>query len=470
VILFFDEFDILHCDAAKAVCSSVLATFRTIRNDEDKGGPNATYIIHSIVTVGTFYILMLNQKNDDLSPFNSSENFDNVSLTETQVQELFKEFEIERNIIIEADVIKNIFLLTNGHAGLVNVCGKAIDDGIVPLLGSDSDSDLDSDSESRILRMDHWRHFSLMSLRKSIMAYGTFDRMVDSLTEDIPRKREAIDYLQSCFLGKFDKFVPVPFAMQHLAAYLAAQGVLYPDETAGSFRMTSPIVDSLIRQIVIPRVHPSCPSIPAPLKDEGGIELDILTVLTEALKHFDQNLIFQSPQRSYKEAKLRVDGRTDSTIPRESVYNTELMRILTNWLTNKEFYKIDDQWHLFDIETDVHKYNDIVISKGDKYMVLLELLATGDNASIRSHINKTFLYKKLLSKDHTPVKEAWIIHFTREDKYRNFEDPFWQSDDMMNQGVYLVHFWHNKEFTDVRMSARWMDSGNARQVNNVKVI
>jgi hypothetical protein len=115
VVLFIDEFDILYHETFKEVCSSVLATFRMIRNDVSRGTTNPAYIIHSIVTVGTFSILMLNQEDDVLSPFNISENFDNVSLTKKQVEELFMEFQIEHGRNIDPAVINDIFALTNGY-------------------------------------------------------------------------------------------------------------------------------------------------------------------------------------------------------------------------------------------------------------------------------------------------------------------------------------------------------------------
>src|ERR1700748_526177 len=129
----------------------------------------------------------------------------------------------------------------NRHAGLVNVCGKAIDTDLLPL-------------EDGNLHLDCWQHFSITLLRRKTMAYGTFQKMVDSLTEDSPKHREAINFLRSFFLGNFDDYVPVSGNDKHLAEYLAAQGVLQPDQTedATSFKVSSPLIDSIIRQLVIP--------------------------------------------------------------------------------------------------------------------------------------------------------------------------------------------------------------------------
>ncbi|RUS14169.1 hypothetical protein BC937DRAFT_94240, partial [Endogone sp. FLAS-F59071] len=251
----------------------MLSMIREIRNDPAKGRPRAKTVIQSIVSIGTFAILSLSQDNVTASPFNAVENFRNVSLTKEQVQELFQEFASDRDITIDPEVVDDIFLLTNGHAGLVNVCGEAIDTELLPL-------------EDGNLHLDCWQHFSITLLRRKTMAYGTFQRMVNSLTEDSPKRREAINFLRSFFLGNFDEYVPVSANEKHLAEYLAAQGVLHPDQIdATSFKISSPLIDSLIRQCVIPHLFPSCPNTSSPKKGgRAGGDLDVLEILKESLK------------------------------------------------------------------------------------------------------------------------------------------------------------------------------------------
>ena len=70
------------------------------------------------------------------------------------------------------------------------------------------------------------------------------------------------------------------------------------------------------------------------------------------------------------------------------------------------------------------------------------------------------LYKQLLQ-----ANSAWVIHFTVEDEY--CEHPHWQSDAYLNQGINLVHFWQDRDFSNLRMSARWKDThGNVQQIDN----
>lgn len=159
--------------------------------------------------------------------------------------------------------------------------------------------------------------------------------------------------------------------------------------------------------------------------------------------------------------KVKTLGSPDGFVPRESVYDTELMRILSNWLS--EFYwAVIGQWHLKDNGS--HKYSDIVLKKGGKTIVL-ELLATGEPSSVTSHIQKTPGYAALLSAN-VSANEAWVIRFTRQANYQ----PIWQSDADLSKNINVVHFAHDLEFTNVVMSARWKDCAGETQEVEGKII
>ncbi|RUO95521.1 hypothetical protein BC936DRAFT_143849, partial [Jimgerdemannia flammicorona] len=61
VVLFLDEFDVLHGDNAKDARSAMLAVIRKLRNEPEKGTSETKTVIQSIVSIGTFVILSLNQ-------------------------------------------------------------------------------------------------------------------------------------------------------------------------------------------------------------------------------------------------------------------------------------------------------------------------------------------------------------------------------------------------------------------------
>ena len=149
---------------------------------------------------------------------------------------------------------------------------------------------------------------------------------------------------------------------------------------------------------------------------------------------------------------MRVGGRFGASVPRESVYDTELMRILSSWLKTQAAWTVTGQWHLR-TTFGKHKYTDVILKKKENPPIVLELLATGDASFVKSHIEKTPEYMDLLS-----ANEGWIVHFTCEDNYC----PVWQSDAQLNRGVNVVHFAHNNNFTQWSMWARWMDDTGLR--------
>jgi len=265
-----------------------------------------------------------------------------------------------------------------------------------------------------------------------------------------PDAMAAVRLLRSDFLGYEGDVTLLDFQDQCLANFLVAEGILFKSKRGfPTYRMTSPLVDGLVRRTVIVNLFPNAPQI-NPTLDESG-QIDFLRALMESLKYFDKDHIRMAPSRSFKSSKaVKVDGSRNAQVPRESTYDTELMRFLSNWLQRHHGWTVTGQWHLKN-PFEEHKFTDIVLKKEDNPTIVLELLATGDKNFVNSHIGKTPEYMDLLG-----AQQAWIIHFTCED--RSTYVPIWQSDDTLNAGVNLVHVWHNLEFTDVRMIAKWKDS------------
>jgi hypothetical protein len=214
--------------------------------------------------------------------------------------------------------------------------------------------------------------------------------------------------------------------------------------------MASPLLDGFIQNTLIPCKFSNSP-LSVPLLEDGGEGLHVLNILIESLKFFNKALICLAASRSYKTSKVKIPSVPDGHIPRESVYDTELMRILSNWLQTRYNWRVTSQWHL-QIHMKKHKYSDIVIQRQDNPTIVLELLATGDTSFVQSHIQKTPEYMALLS-----INEVWIVHFTCEQDYH----PIWKSDVELLGGINVVHFAHDLDFTNMVMSARWKDrAGN----------
>jgi len=316
---------------------------------------------------------------------------------------------------------------------------------MVCLCGNTISQNLSSLQRNGTVSYQDWIEFPDSRLYEEIAAYNTFRSMVESLHR--PDAQAAVRLLRSDFLGYSGDVTLSNYNEQCLADFLTAEGVLVkPDRLSTTYHMTSAFVDGLVRRKIIANLFPNAPKYPPPL-DKSGPTLDFLRTLVESLKCFDKELIRLAAFRSYKSSEAaKVDGSPYAQVPRESVYDTELMRVLSNWLQRHHGWTVSGQWHLKN-PFGKHKYTDIVLQKTET--ILLELLATGDDAFLNSHIDKTPEYMRLLK-----AQKAWVIHFTRGDDYI----PVWQSDDMLNKGVNLVHIWHNEEFTRVQMIAKWKDS------------
>ncbi|CAG8459573.1 20567_t:CDS:2 [Racocetra persica] len=157
--------------------------------------------------------------------------------------------------------------------------------------------------------------------------------------------------------------------------------------------------------------------------------MDILGIVKQAFCFFNQNTIAQESSRPYKSSNnLLVDSKPNMNVPRESVYDAEMYRILFNWLTKVYHYEIIGQWHLEQVGEDGghhHLYCDLTIKKKEDSnpIAILELV--------------------------------WLIHFSREDDIT--KKPYWPSEELQKRGLNVIHFWHDKGFKNAFMSARVKD-------------
>ena len=277
-----------------------------------------------------------------------------------------------------------------------------------------------------------------------------------------PTAEAALGFFRSHFAGYLGDVELFDEQEVTLANFLTTEGVLLrPDGMKAVYHMASPLLDGYIRGSILPAKYSRTPSIVPPTQTKNNeATLDVLSILKESVKYLDRDTIRLAVSRSYKTALVKVGGLSCAPVPRESVYDTELMGILSNWLRVSHGWSVTGQWHLR-TPSDKHKYTDIVLGK-DKHTIVLELLATGNETFIRSHIEKTPEYKSLLA-----AEEAWVVHFTCQDDFR----PIWPSDTELDDGVNMVHFSHDIKFTRVRMHARFKDTaGKIKEVDELLAI
>ncbi|PKC02781.1 hypothetical protein RhiirA5_424742 [Rhizophagus irregularis] len=365
VVFFIDEYDVL-LEANDDIKSSFLGTIRNIKNSK------RDYAILSSVAIGPLSILFLKSDKINVPPFNVIKPFRNPNFTLAQ---------------------------TNGHAGLVCLCGRAIQNNLEKKL-----------DESRRLDFTLWSNFLATSRVTDIMIrYITFNKMVSDLSK--PKAKEALDLLRSVFLGFFD-FVQIEATEERrLADFLTTMGVLVRDnENKFSYKMSSMLIDRLIRRDVISELYNSRPTVPVPQTHEGSLK--IIDTLIEAVRCFDKTIIHNAFKRSFKKALVEVDGYLHTKVPRESVYDTELYRILVNWIVNECNFVVTGQHHLIDhVDNDEkgkHYYSDITIMSEDQ-TVVLELLASATKNELNEHFERILNYAEMLS-----ANDIWIVNFTCE--------------------------------------------------------
>ncbi|RIA83689.1 hypothetical protein C1645_833406 [Glomus cerebriforme] len=208
----------------------------------------------------------------------------------------------------------------------------------------------------------------------------------------------------------------------------------------------------LKKQCVVPYPNNLCPDKVVPLQDNGTV--DIFEVVKSAVRSFHQKTIVLGSTRSYKNSNnLRVDAKYNIRILRESVYDAEMYRILHNWLVGIYGFEVTSQWHLEGVLGDGdyhHFYCDLTIKKSGNFHpeAIIELIATRTISTIRKHFNQVLKYA-----DQLCPREVWIVHFSRENSL--LTNPYWPPPE---DGLNMIHFWHDKTFENVRMSARFQDS------------
>ncbi|KAF9161413.1 hypothetical protein BGX21_011008 [Mortierella sp. AD011] len=436
IVLLIDEFDLLH-DAGVVIRDQCLQIFQEIQQN------NSLYAIDSIIICGTPGLQHL-ATSRHAPPFNVDITVENPYFTQEQTQRLFNEYAADEEITIDDGIVRDIFWKSNGHPGMICLCGKAIHDNLRSKV-NESTKNLDYRA---------WQDFSIDYLDGKILSHHTFRRVVDSLSSN--SATDSVNLLRTHFVGYLGDVSISDLEHQRLADFLTAEGVLIKHDDK-NYCMASALIDSFVKRYIIPTKYPQSPSKSAShLLEEP---LYVMDTLVTALQFFDKGLIRQAVNLSRKTANI---SESDFIVPAEGIYETELMRFFANWLIKVGGYEVTAQWHLCELKN--RGYNDIVIKKARTPTIVIKLLATESQTSIKDHISRMLSRKRLLSAD-----EAWIVHFTVDDEY--LEDPHWQTDEELDQGMNLMHIWHDMDFETIQRSAHWRDNyGDTRRLEGNQML
>ncbi|CAG8662020.1 11408_t:CDS:2, partial [Paraglomus brasilianum] len=393
LIIFVDEFDSV--SISNTICMSFLNKVHGIKT-------NDIYAVQSIIGIGTFNILQLSSSNHHYSPFNISDTFINPKFTKKDVKCLFQQFHEDNSDIgyhVADRAIETIYRNSNGHPGLVNLCGRAIENWL---------RKWHCNCGKTNMTFAEWLFYSAINLQNEIPTYTTFDEMLKNLH----KKEGAMNLLRTYFLGSLDSVVITNDHEREIAGFLVGLGVLEivgNDTIPNTFKISSPYIDMIIRRRSLPEFDKNFPTLPPP-KNSANI-LTIVETLKHALKFFNQAIICQAPDRSFKMAKVPVGDVRNTAVPRESTYDMELNRVLP--------------------------------------VVILELLATGTDKELDEHFTQSLEYSKSFSEAGAAGVEVWVINFTRADD--TLSNPHWQSNEQAADGLNVMHIWHDRNFKTIKM-------------------
>jgi hypothetical protein len=187
------------------------------------------------------------------------------------------------------------------------------------------------------------------------------------------------------------------------------------------------------------------------------------------IPQFNANIIYLGSSRSYKKPKfLKRNSAQNVLVPRESVYDAEMYRVMVNWLVYSFNIEITGQWHLEFVGQDGgyhHSYCDLSLKYPDDEapFAILELLATASTSNLKKHVDQILSYANQLH-----PKELWIIHFYKTDNIS--PKPFWPDDSLLEKGLGMIHIWHNEYFTEVKLSAKFLFNNEIKIIKDYQIL
>lgn len=150
--MFIDKFDILlsHENHLFELLDA-LATIKNQRTDN--------YGLQAFVIVGTNNIIQHTTAKRS-APFSMFEHLQAPNFSVEQVKGLFSEFTASCGVILEPGIVERIYYITSGHPGMVNVCGKMLQEEVL--------------RNSNTLSLKDWKSYELLHLARYISLVSLF--------------------------------------------------------------------------------------------------------------------------------------------------------------------------------------------------------------------------------------------------------------------------------------------------------
>ena len=167
--------------------------------------------------------------------------------------------------------------------------------------------------------------------------------------------------------------------------------------------------------------------------------IDIIRIISIIFKKFNVKNFLDS--KSTKAS--RALGVRDETVKNEPLYFSVIYTSIIN--SAPYHFKIDPEVPLkktndrTKLDTKQLKV-DMVLQNGDN-ICAIELVAHVDPSTVKAHIDKTVIYKKLLN-----AKQAFVIHFTTspDEKMQDYTK-------LINDEVTVLHIQHSSNFDIIKL-------------------
>ncbi|KYR00628.1 hypothetical protein DLAC_02654 [Tieghemostelium lacteum] len=416
VVLFIDEFDRILA-APEEVKIGFLGQLRSWK-------PFDSYL-KSVVAIGPFDILFIDKihpiqphsinapKSRKYSPFNVIDQIATNDFTLEEVKKLFKLYQDDHACTVDPKIVENIFDLTNGHAGLVNLCGRAVDEGMNHFDKNFSD----------------WSELVSSSLIQQVLGYSTVTRIMSDLEIDSPQYKERLlEHIRS-----FPKPLIVDTKLGDADRYWISIGILNYQLKAGSELVIisqCAIKSQLLYYCLLANIRTIC-NRKVPPKSRKNTEFDIIQMVETLTPFFTLNGNLST--KNYR--GFGTGPKKDTLVPSEAFYHFELVTLIKIW---------DPPMHIFpNARTSSTKTDraDILLEIVGKKCIL-EIVAHSTLNQVSEHINRCSEYKKAAG-----ALEAWVLHYTMGKENETVKYPTSIS------GVGVIHIWHNADFSEYQCFA-----------------
>jgi hypothetical protein len=434
LVLLLDEFDSCY---GQRFSEGLATCLRYVKNQLKFGGSQS---YQAIVCFGAYNACRLTTSGK--YPWIEDCVFANTHLdfSRREIETLFNQYCNEYDVVIDDEVIKKIHEFTGGHTGMVNACGRLLQDNrakhvTLELWEFLEPSAVDKYTSRKVFQsiISGCHHPEYESGVKSLLArlcfgIGICRRGYDIYTEYIlnlglasleDRGELGISDTE---LTPTDSGLPQNSSAVNLSSLATA---LLPSQWLV-------IKSEMIKRCAIHYILHEVDVFSCGIPMAAGL-LDVVEFLTTVVRHFNQDVIRSSFAYSYKQHEI-----THENVPSEAVYQHQFSAVLIKALFRHNFWQCS-------YETNANRNElDFLIKGPNNLKVGIELTASVRASSLAEHAArpypKTFLLDQYIVLNLTSV--------STESELETFSCP--GLDKLGNHVDILVyHVLHNPAFTDV---------------------